>query len=64
MAQVALPTLDINLKSLYFKTMDIAVILDSLAAILVVLTVIGFGVVGVYLCYKEDKRRKKNGINR
>jgi len=44
--------------------MHIVAILDSLAAILVILTVIGFGVVGVYLCYKEEKRRKKNGVKK
>jgi hypothetical protein len=47
--------------------MDIVTILDSLAAMLVILTVIGFGLVGVYLAYKdykEGKRRKINGIKR
>ena len=43
--------------------MEIAAILDSLAAVLVGLTVTGFVGVGIYLAYqdyKEEKRRKKN----
>jgi len=45
--------------------MDTLTILNSLAATLVILTVIGFGIVGVYLAYKdykEEKQRKKNGV--
>jgi len=53
--------LDNNLKSFYLKTMDIVAILDSLAAVLVVLTVLGFVIVGAYLAYKEEKRKKQSG---
>ena len=32
-------------------------ILESLAGILTILTVIGFGVVGLYFAYKEKRRK-------
>ena len=38
-----------------------AAMLDSLAAILVILTLIGFGIFGFYLAYKEKRRRNRNG---
>ena len=50
--------LDKDLKSLYFKNMDIVTILNSLASILVIATLIGFAIVGVFLAYKEEKRNK------
>ena len=39
--------------------MDITIILEDIAGILVILTVIGLGAVGMYFAYKEEKRKKK-----
>jgi len=39
--------------------MDISTILDGIAGILVMLTVIGLGVASFYFAYKEEKRKKK-----
>ena len=53
--------LDNSLKSFYLKAMDIVAILNSLASILVISTVIGLVIVGAYLAYKEEKRKKQGG---
>jgi len=39
--------------------MDIAKILDAIAEVMVILTVIGLGAVGVYFAYKAEKQKKK-----